>query len=143
MLLLAAVFLGHGLQCGSGSGGSEHAGHGGDTAAVAAGLTVVDPHLMPSDHGTGGPGMGATAGSDAAHTATVGSTPEHRHGLPGHLWAVCLAVLAAGLALLLALGAPGLLRRASQAALPAWLRGPFWPSAPRPPGLSSLCVLRI
>jgi hypothetical protein len=143
VLLLAAVFLGHGLQCGSGASGSEHAGHRSDTTVVAAALTVTDPHLMPSDHGTSGAAMSTAAVSDAAHTASAGSSSGHWHGLPGHLWAACLAVLAAGLAVLLLLTAPRLMRLALPAALPAWLRAPSWPAPPRPPDLSSLCVLRI
>lgn len=144
MLLLAAVFLGHGLQCGSGSGSSGHARHGDDTAVVAAAFTAADPHLMSSDHSTGGPEIGATASSDdAVHTATVGSAPGHWHGLPGHLWAVCLAVLAAGLAVMLAVLAPRLLGLAPSVTARRPSSGTHWRTPLRPPDLSSLCVHRI
>ncbi|SDM08475.1 hypothetical protein SAMN05660642_01598 [Geodermatophilus siccatus] len=141
VLLLAAVFLGHGLQCGPGSGGAAHAGHGVDTA-VAAAVTAADTHLTPSAVGHGGGAAAPIAHDDAARAATAGSAPGHWHGLPGHLWAVCLAVLATGLAVLLSLAARRLLRQAPPAALPAWLRGLPRPAPARPPDLFSLCVLR-
>jgi hypothetical protein len=55
---------------------------------------------------------------------------------------VCLAVLAAGLAVLLAVLAPRLLRLVAPAAA-RLRRGAVWPALLRPPDLSSLCVLRI
>ncbi|MGY1682428.1 hypothetical protein [Geodermatophilus sp. SYSU D01176] len=141
-LLFAAVLLGHGLQCGSAADGVVHGVHGGDAAALSVALTAIDAHLSGSaaDHGAD---VSATAPPathhDAAPATTAGSAPGHWHGLPGHLWAVCLAVLAAGLAILLALAA---LRQPWPTASPVRLRGLFWPTPPRPPDLFSLCVLR-
>ncbi|WP_100501205.1 hypothetical protein [Geodermatophilus chilensis] len=145
VLLLAAVFLGHGLQCGSPAGGAAHGAHDSDTPAVLVTLPATDAHLTPSaaGHGSEASVMAPlVAHHDAAPTTTVGSTPGHWHGLPGHLWAICLAVLAAGLAVLLILAARRLLRPAPSAPLPAWLRGLSWPAPLRPPDPFSLCVLR-
>jgi hypothetical protein len=140
VLLLAAVFFGHGLQCGP-AGGAAHAGSGGDTAVVAA---AGGAHLALADHGLGvpDPAVFSDASSDSAPAAAVGSAPGHWHGLPGHLLAVCLAVLAAGLAGLLVLAAFPALRQTAQTGLPAWLRGLSWPVPLRPPDLFTLCVLR-
>ena len=146
LLLLAAVFLGHGLQCGSPSEGAAHAGHGGDVPTVSVTIAAAGAHLTATA-AVGGADAEASAPptrhSDAAPATTAGSAPGHWHGLPGHLWAVCLAVLAAGLAVLLVLTGPRLLRRRTPpAASPSWLRGLSWPVPPRPPDLFCLCVLR-
>ncbi|MCF6509741.1 hypothetical protein E9549_20435 [Blastococcus sp. MG754426] len=151
LLLLAAVFAMHGLQCTTAA--TEHApGHG--AAAIAAALPgppegglhtgAVSPDLSAhsSDHGS--------VHSTAATVATAppaGLLGAGHDGAPaaagGHLWALCLAVLAAGLAVLLTLVLPRLLTL-----LPAaWarLRTHVSPGlAPlRPPDLHSLCLLRI
>ncbi|MGY1725169.1 DUF6153 family protein [Blastococcus sp. SYSU DS0533] len=142
-LLLAAVFAVHGLQCTAAA--TDHpAEHG--IAALAA--IPVEP-LDDGATSTGTDAHGATRGAFSAVAATAplagllaadhGSAPT---GAGGHLWALCLAVLAAGLALLLTL-LPRLL-----APLPAaWARLRTHASiglAPlRPPDLHSLCLLRI
>ena len=144
MLLLAAVFLGHGLQCGSVAGGATHGVHGGDIPAVSVALTAADAHLTGSAavHGADFPATAPPVADHDAVPTTAGSAPEHGHGLPGHLWAVCLAVFAAGLAVLLALAGQRLLRPALPAAWPAWLRHLRRLAPPRPPDLFSLGVLR-
>jgi hypothetical protein len=105
VLLLFAVLFMHGLRCGSAADGAAHAGpapvvtvaatapaagdaHRADAAATHAGPLAAVPHV--ADHAT----VGAVLGGDH------GNAP---HSAAGHLWAVCLAVLAAGLAVLLML----------------------------------------
>ncbi|MGY1834580.1 hypothetical protein ACI79P_05665 [Blastococcus sp. SYSU DS0510] len=155
LLLLAAVFAMHGLQCTT--AGTEHpAGHGvAPVAAAPAGLLEGGLHTGPvspgheahssahaGEHGSvqGAAAMVAAAPPVGLVAADHGSAPA---GAGGHLWALCLAVLAAGLAVLLALLLPRLLTL-----LPAaWARLRTHTStglAPlRPPDLHSLCLLRI
>ncbi|MGX5653662.1 hypothetical protein ACWKWC_02700 [Geodermatophilus nigrescens] len=157
MLLLAAVFLGHGLQCGSAADHTATAGA--ETAHVAAvhdgrALTASvvrpagDAHLTGSAAGHVPAAAAATAPAPqliagaAAFEVTAGPAPGHWHGPPGHLWMVCLAVLAAGMTVLLALLTPRLLGLAAPAAA-RLRRGAICPALLRPPDLSSLCVLRI
>ena len=80
---------------------------------------------------------------DAAPTTATGGTQGHWHGLPSHLLAACLAVLAAGLAVLLVLAALGLVRLVLAVARRSCVRDLPRPAPPRPPDLLSLCVLRI
>ncbi|MGY2080631.1 hypothetical protein [Modestobacter sp. SYSU DS0657] len=155
LLLLAAVFAMHGLQCTA--AGTEHAaGHG--TAAVAAaptgllegGLHTGAVSLAPQAHSSVHDGEHGSVHLSATMVAATpvagllaadhGSAPA---GAVGHLWALCLAVLAAGLAVLLALLLPRLLTL-----LPAaWARLRMHASAGlaplRPPDLHALCLLRI
>jgi hypothetical protein len=145
VLLLAAVFLGHGLQCSSAAGHPTNAVHGEGSPTVSAALTATDTHRShPIAHAAESPAMAAPAAqTDATPATTADSTPGHWHGLPSHLWMVCLAVLAAGLAVLLAVLAPRLVRLASPLTALPELRGARWPTPLRPPELFSLCVLRI
>ncbi|SFT58248.1 hypothetical protein SAMN05660657_01742 [Geodermatophilus amargosae] len=145
VLLLAAVFLGHGLQCSPAAGHPTNADHGQGSPTVSVALTATDTHRTdPTAHAAESPAMAAPAAHTAATPATTAdSTPGHWHGLPGHLWMVCLAVLAAGLAVLAAVLAPRLVGLASPLTAPRELRGARWPTPLRPPELSSLCVLRI
>lgn len=147
LLLLAAVFTVHGLQCAAADSGAPSGEHGNVHALAAAGsdpgLHLVAPGavMVPTDH------MTAPALTAAVTTATVGiplgadhdPTPQGA----GHLWALCLAVLAAGLAVLLL----ALVRRSTEMRLPV-PRRPFgstwaWLSPLRPPDLYSLCLMRI
>lgn len=141
MLLLAAVFVMHGVQCmvadpegghaptapALASTAMEHPS-GPDAVAdgVAAGL-VITPAVM---HAVAGPlGAGLPVDRDLGHNAD--------------LWAVCLAVTG-GLVLLAALG---LSRRGAVTPVrgsPFRLVGTAIIAGPlRPPDLSSLCLLRI
>jgi hypothetical protein len=147
LLLLAAVFTMHGLQC-AGADSADPSGAHGPIHAIAAAephpvLHVVGPvtAMASADHMTASP----LAAAVTAATVGVPLGTDHDsspHGA-GHLWALCLAVLAAGLAVLLlalvgrslAIRLP-LLRRAIGRAL-----GSFSP--PRPPDLYSLCLMRI
>ena len=117
-LLLAAVFLGHGLQC-EAVAGPAHAGH----------VSSAEQTL----HGAGIP----TA------AATLTGAAQNPQGVTRHLRAVCLAVLAVGLAVLLAVPALRGGRRAPPATGSSWRRGLPSPVPPRPPDLLALCVLRI
>ena len=145
LLLLAAVFTMHGLQCaaadsGSGAHGTIHAIAAAEPEPV---LHLVAPGaaMASADHLTASPLAAAVT------AATVGiplggdhdSTPQGA----GHLWALCLAVLAAGLAVLLL----ALVRRSREMRLPVPRRtsGSTWArlSPPRPPDLYSLCLMRI
>ena len=155
LLLLTAVFAMHGLQCTT-AGTAHTTGHGAaPVAAAPAGPLEAGPHPgmaspgleahssgYDGDHGSAhdSAAMIATAPLAGLLTADHGSAPA---GAGGHLWALCLAVLAAGLAVLLALLLPRLLT------LPpaAWARLRTHASAAlaplRPPDLHSLCLLRI
>ncbi|WNV74805.1 hypothetical protein [Geodermatophilus sp. DSM 44513] len=143
VLLLAAVFLGHGLQCdpagATGPAAGAGAGHAVHVTAVpvelAASLTATPPAA----------GVPAPAGDAAAphhDAADVGGAPGHGPDLPGHLWAACLAVLAAGLAVLLGLAVPRLLARVLPTTAPARLPRRSAPPPLRPPDPFFLCVLR-
>ncbi|MCF6744891.1 hypothetical protein SAMN04515665_110119 [Blastococcus sp. DSM 46786] len=156
LLLLAAVFAMHGLQC-TAVGTDHTAGHG--TAGIA---------VAPAEQLEGGLHAGAVSPGPDAHSAVHDRNPGSVHaaaamaaaaplaglltaghdstapaGAAGHLWTLCLAVLAAGLAVLVALLLPRLLTL-----LPAaWARLRAHAStglAPlRPPDLHALCLLRI
>ena len=148
LALLLAVFAMHGLQC---AAGANHPGAGPVSAHTAmhpaTGQEIVPAAAMPS---VGDPVPAAHSGPTdavAPTTATDAPGPGAGHGgvphsLAEHLWTLCLAVLAAGLAVLLAVLAARLLRLTLPTATPPWLRGLRWPAPPRPPDLSSLCVLR-
>ncbi|TFV67216.1 UNVERIFIED_ORG: hypothetical protein E4P37_03395 [Bacillus sp. AZ43] len=149
LLLLSAVFAVHGVQC-SAAVGDHAAGHGAPAVTLQAappdggGHTAMTATL--GDHTaalTTGLGAAMTAAAPAVAMLTEGhgSGPA---GAGGHLWTLCLAVLAAGLAALLALLLPRSLTllRAARAGLRAHLF-PAGLALPRPPDLSALCLLRI
>lgn len=145
LLLLAAVFAMHGLQCAAADSGTSSGLHG----AVHA-VAGTDPvlHLVGSSTGMTAPeSVSAALGATLAAAAVVGPSLGVDHDSSphdsGHLWAVCLAILAAGLAaMLLALAG-----RLPDFRLPHPRRatgGPWaWLGPPRPPDLYSLCLMRI
>ncbi|MGY1679925.1 hypothetical protein [Geodermatophilus sp. SYSU D01176] len=148
LLLLAAVFTVHGAQCTAAAEGAGSASH---PAVGATGLGPIHSQLPataptiladPTDtvHATGAGHAGPpdTAVTAAPASAGHGGAP---HDAAGHLWTACLAVLAAGLAVLLAVLAPRLAHLTSPALTHA--RARFRSRTPRPPGLSALCLLRI
>ncbi|MDP5182110.1 hypothetical protein QOZ88_05630 [Blastococcus sp. BMG 814] len=155
LLLLAAVFAMHGLQCTAAT--TEHtAGHGAaPVAAAPAGLLASGPHPGPVSRGleahTGVHDGDPTSAHDTV--ATIAAAPlagllaaghdSAPAGAGAHLWSLCLAVLAAGLAALVAL----LLPRLPTLLPAAWGRlrahAPAGLAPPRPPDLHSLCLLRI
>ncbi len=152
LLVLVGVFVMHGAQC---TAAADDAGH----PSPAAHSTVLAPTgtLM---HGAAVPAIVVAATSSAqvvtvlADTASVahpasgspaagaGSPLSDSHGVAGHLWTLCLAVLAAAVAVLLAVLLPhrGLPARL---ALPRMRARSRSLSPLRPPDLSELCLLRI
>jgi hypothetical protein len=153
LLMLAAVFAMHGLQCAGAPDSADPAAtaahsatttHGGSVAMIAltpgraglaAGTAGVD-EPMPA-HATGTATVAAVAAPvDAGHNGAP-------HDWAAHLWTACLAVLAAALAVLLALLVRRLVRREPPALRTARARAVGWLTPPRPPDLSALCLLRI
>jgi hypothetical protein len=153
LVLLAAVFSMHGLQCVAADSGAPAWAHGTGHSVAAVGPDDV-LHLVGSDAAMVSVGNMSVSAGDmsappaAAVTAAMVGVPlgwshdSSPHG-SGHLWAWCLAILAAGLAaLLLALigSLPGIrLPRPRRVTGRAWA----WLSPPRPPDLYSLCLMRI
>ena len=141
LLLLAAVFSMHGVQCvvadaeaGHGLTSTAHAWTGVVAAAPSAGAA-----LNVLDHGR------SDAVQVIAGLASIAGTPVG--GLPSHgatLWAVCLAVLLTGLVLLgfvAKIRTPWARAVRARAPSPLWRAG--WFRIPRPPDRSALCLLRI
>jgi hypothetical protein len=141
LLMLAAVFAMHGLQCTSAAAQSvgvapAHIATAAPTSTDghSAGATAPGPaDLMAADQAVTGPPAAASA--DPGH----GSTP---HGSAEHLRTLCLAVLAAGIAVLLAMTGARLIQLASPALRRARTRVSGWLPPPRPPDLFALCLLR-
>jgi hypothetical protein len=136
LLILAAVFSMHGLQCLSAEPAGTHPGD--HSANVAMGAAPAgDAHLMVAVSADAAPAAIGDTGSSTSHPGPVHSA--------AHALAVCLAVLLAGLALLAAVlslrrSTPPDRREAALARARSW-----WASIqlPRPPDLASLCLLRI
>jgi hypothetical protein len=147
LLPLAAVFTLHGLQCavgdhtaGSpGAGGEQHAAVAALTLpAAAAGHAPAPGSVMAAAAAGHAPAPGSVMAAAPAHDA-----PKRTPHSTGQLWTVCLAVLAAGLAALLALILPRLVQLA-RSGLPRALADARRALMPlRPPDLSELCLLRI
>lgn len=136
VLLLFAVLAMHGLQCGSAADRAAHAG--------AVPVVSVAP---PADGAQEADAAATRADPPAADHATSGAAPDGDHGdapdqNAGHLWAVCLAVLAAGLAVLLALPGARLMPQALTALAATLSRSAGALPFPRPPDLHALCLLR-
>jgi hypothetical protein len=142
LLLLVGVVAMHGWQCSSAPATSTQ---GSDAVhAVAVALTAPTDATHMAGLGLTGPmpGGSAVTGSPAAEPGGAGhSSPPH--GPAGHLWTLCLAVLAAGLAILLALLAPRLLWLLAPTRRRARARATGWFTPLRPPDLAALCLLRI
>ena len=142
LLLLAAVFSMHGTQyisaeLGAGRSATATTEHG--MGASSAGVSIADSGTAADDL--------RLAAATAQLAAVAGNpTPVDApdHGGAGHFWSLCLAVLLAGL---LVLGAAVVTRRVTAAVLRTRERDPRlamrWLRPPRPPELSSLCLLRI
>ncbi len=153
LLLLAAVFAMHGLQCTA--AGTEHAaGHGAaPVAAAPAALLDGGPHpgAMSFGHEANGgdhasvPGAAAMVAAAAAPLGGLlgAGNDTAPAGAGGHLWALCLAVLAAGLAVLLALLLPRLLTLLPAAGAGLRTHASTGLAPLRPPDLHALCLLQI
>ena len=140
LLLLAAVFAVHGVQCVASDPSMEH-GSSSPAAVASIGDHAAAVHLAAA--GMPGHFEVAAAGGvrDAAATASTGlPAPWH----DAHVLTVCLAALLAGVTVL---GAVAPLRGW---AIPLVRGSPrrghrfaAWSLRPRPPDLSVLCLLRI
>jgi hypothetical protein len=145
VLVLAAVFAMHGAQC--------------SAAAHEPAVHASPVHAIPATHGAASAVTAAMAGSAAPdgeqsfHAAAASADHERSAAAasgagsdPGswaaHLWTVCLAVLAAGLAVLLAVAARrlALVATAALAGARSRVRDRLLPA--HPPDLHVLCVLR-
>ncbi|UOY00140.1 hypothetical protein [Blastococcus sp. PRF04-17] len=146
LLLLAAVFSVHGLQCAAADSGAMTGSHGTvHTTPAEPGHVLHEagpgPVMEPADAMTAAAPAALVAGAVTGASLAGGHDSTPYGG--GHLWALCLAVLAAGLAamLLVLTGRLGEFRlpctRRATGGLWAWLR------PPRPPDLYSLCLMRI
>lgn len=140
VLLLFAVLVMHGLQCGWAADG---AAHDGSTPVVAVAMVASAAGDVREVHTASTNTPPLTAGDEPA---TAGVLAAGHEGAPlhgtAHLWAACLAVLAAGLALLLALRLPRLVALAPVALICVVHRAVASLSLPRPPDLHALCLLR-
>lgn len=142
LLLLAAVFVMHGVQCMAADVDGGHAAMAPVVASVETG------HSSGLEAAADGAAAGVLITVAVVHSVAgpldAGLPVERDLGHGADLWAMCLAVVVGGLVLL---GAMGLLRRGAVTPV----RGsPSRPSATviiagplRPPRLSSLCLLRI
>jgi hypothetical protein len=144
LLLLAGLVAMHGWQCPAHSPAATPAEA--PASAVAMGVPLAAGEHMAGAVAPGVPGpmvddpavvepLGA-AQADAGHDRTS-------HGAAGHLWMLCLAVLAAGMAVLFSVFAPRLVGIAVLALRRARARAGGRLNPPRPPDLSALCLLRI
>ena len=134
LVLLAAIFSMHGISALPGdagtSVGTSSAHSAMDVAADGVALGPATPSVVV-DHSSGGSGA-PTHGDPAGH------------GMTGHLWSLCLAVLLAGAALFLivrirrTVPVERALSDLRRVRAPEGLVGIL-----RPPDLSALCLLRI
>lgn len=140
LLLLAAVFSMHGVQCMAtdvADHGMTEAGHVPSALSVQA--AEIDSALAAAPHLSPATMSAALTIAVAADLSPDGSPP---HG--SALMAVCLAVVLTGVS---ALAAATLIGRASASSVRARAPSPMWHTGwsrvPRPPDLSALCLLRI
>ena len=136
LLVLAAVFTMHGLQCVTVDANAEHAAMSSmQGSALVAPEAVVSALLLAP--------AGAHLGMVDLGSAPADDQPAG-HGTV-HAWAVCFAIVVAGLTLL---GLSAIVRNRTVVAGSdrAPVRAPPWsPRAHplRPPDLAALCLLRI
>ena len=141
LLLLAAVFSMHGVQC---MAADMDAGHGTAASAmtVVHGAALAEP-FWPASAVVGHQLSGVVPGG--VSVAAMSGLPHENPPMPGAAFgAVCLAVVLTGVVLL---GVAALVRRAPvsivRARAPSALWHTWWSRLPRPPDLSALCLLRI
>ncbi len=155
LLALGAVFAMHGIQClaAEDAPGRHTTTLTSSSSALVAGTSLGAGHIpavLPDAPGTAaGDHMGASGHAPNAPAAALpGGSQGSSHNTAGHLWEVCLAVLAAGLALGLTVLVTRLARRAIEQTAPAPGQRPGhpdhrWAGLPHAPDLSRLCLLRI
>jgi hypothetical protein len=141
LLVLAAFFSMHGVQCiAADPGAMKHMGA--SAGAVASAGTPIDMVSSPAGHGAP-----STAALHSTTDAGAGDLSPSGHGSPmnsamSHLGAACLAVLSATLAALVAV----VIALATASFVPATRpSAPRWTqrlSPLRPPDIFFLCVLR-
>ena len=137
-LVLAAVLAMHGVPLLSVGGGAD-----GDALASNHVMALAAPVAEVAEDGAGFTSMPTVLPFDLQSERAHGVPAMPDRGSHMHMWAACLAVLLAGLTLLVS---AALLRRAevtpagSACARPRWPRG--WARMPRPPDLFALCLLR-
>ena len=141
LLLLAAVFSMHGVQC---MASDMNAGHGTAASAmtVVHGAALAEP-VWPTSTVVGHQLSGVVPGG--VSVTAMSGLPHGSPPMPGAAFgAVCLAVLLTGVVLL---GVAVLVRRAPasivRARAPSARWNTWWSRLPRPPDLSALCLLRI
>ena len=159
LLVLVGMFVVHGAQCMTAADGAGHPTTAAHTAVLAptgtlmhdaveattvtaaAGITPISALVGDTEPADTAPVVHSATGSPAA-VAVSDAPAAGSHGTAGHLWTVCLAVLAAALAVLLAvlLPHPRLVSRVALLRVLARLKSL---SLARPPDLSELCLLRI
>ena len=136
LLLLAAVFATHGVQCVTSDSAMEH----GSPSLAAVPSVVGHPAAVHLADGTEMPRHSDAAAADGGRDAAVTLLPWH----DAYVLIVCLAILLAGLTVL---GAGAHFRgRAVPPVRGSPGRGhrfAAWSLWPRPPDLSVLCLLRI
>lgn len=153
LLVLVGVFVMHGLQCAAADDGGQPSPAAHSTVLSPTGSLMQDAAAAAT--GVAGTGIvpvgtaladssppGHHAVESPAPVAGADSASSDSHGTAGHLWTLCLAVLAAALAVLQTV----LLSRVTLGARPALSRVRARLrslSPPRPPDLSELCLLRI
>jgi hypothetical protein len=137
LLLLLAVVTAHALQCTAADGGAAPVP---PIAMVAfAGPAAGDDHPANSGHLAAPPATDHAVATASVFGGAHDTAPGHA---AGHLWTVCLAVLAAGLAVLLLLLEPRSVHLAPAALTRALGRAAGSLPLPRPPDLHALCLQR-
>jgi hypothetical protein len=147
LLMMAAVFAMHGLQCSTAAADAPH------TSTPMAEPAAADQPMSSAS-------AGSASDPGAAHLSTVPATVDHTGAVPttaappaaghdptphstaGHLWSLCLGVLAAGIAVLLTLVGTRLVQLTPHALSHPRARSTGRLSPARPPDLSVLCILR-
>jgi hypothetical protein len=137
VVVLAAVFAMHGLQCMDGNAL-------GPTASSTSSHHGVGAVMVP-DSGHPTTASPTTPDHPALAAALLAADPAGGHGHPtdlmGHLWSVCLAVLSVALAVRLVLLVASATRTAGPDGHPVG-HGAVRSTGFRPPDIFTLCVLR-
>jgi hypothetical protein len=143
LLMLAAVFAMHGLPSVSALPGRASAAAPVAVSVPAPMTTLVTAADGAHAHAADSPVIGSGNSGVLEPAAGVERHGPAPHDSAGHLWTLCLAVLAAALAAVLATLLPGPVRLNGSSLERARRRAPRWLVPPRPPDLSSLGLLRI
>jgi putative copper export protein len=129
VVLLAAVFLMHGIPSMAAEQAAVPASHVGTSTAEDGVDLLLVAAVSSADEGTGHDEEWADHGSTS-------------HSLASHAWNACLAVLLMGMALLAA-AAFRRLPSPRDRRVTSRVRGSVgWVRPPRPPDLAALCLLR-